>query len=99
VPSLEERVTALEARVEDLATETRHRTDLAVMASREALTAREAHQKNIELLHALRHTQMEHGQRLDTIDSRLDHVDGKLGKLTVGMHAIEGLLRRLINDP
>ena len=100
--SLEERVTKLEARVEQLAHDQQHGTDLAVTAAREALTAREAHQKNIELLNALRKTQSEHTQRLDSMDQRFDRIDdrlerieGSLGVLTVGMHSIESLLARL----
>ncbi|HEX6328800.1 MAG TPA: hypothetical protein VFZ72_19690, partial [Jiangellaceae bacterium] len=98
----------------------------AVTAAREALTAREAHQKNIELLNALRKTQAEHTHRLDRIDGRLDRIDGRqdtmdrrldriegrqdtmdgrldrievsLGVLTVGVHSIESLLNRLVDD-
>ncbi len=112
MPSLEDRVAALEARVEELSAETRHGTDLAVTAAREALTARDAHQKNIELLNALRRTQAEHSQTLaghshtlaghsQTLaehGQRLEAIDGKLGMLTVGVHTIESLLRRLVNE-
>ena len=124
--SLEERVTALESRVDQLSQDQRHSTDIAVTAAREALTAREAHQKNIELLNALRKTQAEHTQRLermderfdrmderfdrmderfdgiegrqDTMDGRLDRIEGSLGVLTVGVHSIESLLNRLVDD-
>jgi hypothetical protein len=105
VASLEERVTALESRVEQLAQDQRHSTDIAVTAAREALTAREAHQKNIELLNALRKTQAEHTHRLDridgrqdTMDGRLDRIEGSLGVLTVGVHSIESLLTRLVDE-
>jgi phage shock protein A len=119
VASLEERVTALEARVDQLARDQRHSTDISVTAAREALTAREAHQKNIELLNALRKTQAEHTQRLermderfdrvderfdriegrqDTMDGRLDRIEGSLGVLTVGVHSIESLLTRLVDE-
>jgi len=126
VPDLEGRVTALETRVDTLTTEVRHATDLGVTASREALTARAAHQQNIELLNALRMTQAEHGRTLaehsqtlaehtqtlaehtQTLaehgrtlaehTGRFDSIDGKLGQLTLGMHTIESLLRRLIED-
>ena len=125
VASLEERVTALESRVDQLSQDHRHSTDIAVTAAREALTAREA-QKNIELLNALRKTQAEHTQRLDrmdhrldriegrqgtmdhrldriegrqgTMDGRLDRIEGSLGVLTVGVHSIESLLNRLVDD-
>ena len=110
--SLEERVSALEARVDQLAQDQRHSTDTAVTAAREALTAREAHQKNIELLNALRKTQSEHTQKLDrmderfdridgrqdTMDGRLDRIEGSLGILTVGVHSIESLLTRLVDE-
>jgi uncharacterized coiled-coil protein SlyX len=105
VPDLEERVRALESRMNVLETETRHGTDIAVIAAREALTAREAHQKNIELLNALRVTQAEHSATLAEHTailaehtSRLDAIDGKLGMLTVGVHTIESLLRRLVDE-
>lgn len=98
-------MSALEARAEELATESQHATDIAVVAAREALTAREAHQKNIELLNALRKTQAEHTQLfsehseiLNRHDQRLDSMDGKLGQLTVGMHSIEMLLSRLVDE-
>ena len=117
--SLEERVTALESRVDQLSQDQRHSTDIAVTAAREALTAREAHQKNIELLNALRKTQAEHTHRLDridgrfdridgrldridgrqdTMDGRLDRIEGSLGVLTVGVHSIESLLTRLVDE-
>jgi len=105
VTDLEERVAALETRVDRLDLEVRSGTDLSITAAREALTAREAHQKNIELLNALRQTQAEqggtlaeHSNRLDSIEGRLGSIDGKLGQLTVGMHTIESLLRRLTDE-
>jgi chromosome segregation ATPase len=119
VASLEDRVTALESLVDQLAQDQRHSTDIAVTAAREALTAREAHQKNIELLNALRKTQAEHTHRLDridgrfdridgrldridgrqdTMDGRLDRIEGSLGVLTVGVHSIESLLSRLVDE-
>ena len=110
--TIEERVTVLEERVERLAFNGQHTHDVAVVAARDALTAREAHQRNIELLNALRKTQMEHTQtlaehgrvlaehtgRMNSIDGRMDSIDGKLGQLTLGMHTIESLLRRLVNE-
>lgn len=100
---LEDRVVALETRVDALTVEVRHATDLSVTATREAHTAREAHQRNIELLNALRATQAEHsrtlgehGRMLGEHGERLDAIDGKLGQLTLGMHTIESLLRELI---
>jgi hypothetical protein len=110
--SLEERVAALEARMGEIAARGDHAADLAVVAAREALTAREAHQRNVELLNALRKTQAEHGRRFDSIDrrmsvvedrlgtveDRLGTVDGKLGTVAAGMHRIESLLNRLVED-
>jgi hypothetical protein len=108
MPRLEERVTAVETRMDQLSMQNGHTTDLAVAAARDALTAREAHQKNIELLNALRQTQAEHTQtlaehtqRLDSIENKLGELDtikGKLGQLTVGMHTIETLLLRRLAD-
>jgi hypothetical protein len=101
MPTLEQRVTALETRMDHLTMQNGHTADLAVVAGRDALTAREAHQKNIELLNALRKTQSEHTQRLHSIESKLGElgtIKGKLGQLTVGMHTIETLLRRLADE-
>ena len=102
---LEDRVTALETRVEALTVEVRHATGLEVTATREAHTAREAHQRNLELLYALRATQAEHsrtlaehGRMLGEHGVRLDAIDGKLGQLTLGMHTIESLLREMIDQ-
>lgn len=111
MPDLEGRVTALETRVEVLRAEVQHSTDLGITATREALTAREAHQRNIELLNALRTTQAEHSRTLadhsrTLVDQsrtlaehtgRFDSIDEKLGRLTLGMHTIESLLRRLLD--
>jgi hypothetical protein len=108
MPWLEERVTAVETRMDQLSMQNGHTTDLAVAAARDALTAREAHQKNVELLNAVRKTQAEHTQtlaehtqRLDSIENKLGELDtikGKLGQLTVGMHTIETLLLRRLAD-
>lgn len=103
--TLEDRVAALETRVDELALETRHAFTVGVTASRDALTAREAHQHNIELLNALRETQAEHTQTLaehsrmhDEHRQRFDAIDGKLAQLAVGMHTVESLLRRALED-
>lgn len=105
MPDLEYRVTALETRVDQLTADVRHAKDVGVTASREALTATEAHQRNIELLNALRTTQAEHSRileehdrRFDAIDRRFDAIDGKLGQLALGMHSIESLLTRLVDE-
>ncbi|MBW3606397.1 MAG: hypothetical protein KY460_16125 [Actinobacteria bacterium] len=97
---LVERVAALETRVDELTIEVRHATDLGVTATREAHTARDAHQRNIELLNALRATQAEHSRTLAEHSrmhaehtDRFDAIDGKLGQLALGMHTIESLLR------
>ncbi|MGI8574954.1 MAG: hypothetical protein ACR2MA_06350 [Egibacteraceae bacterium] len=65
-------MTSLETRVDQLATQTAHATETGLTAAREALTAREAHQQNIELLNALRQTQLEQGQTLDEHTRTLD---------------------------
>lgn len=105
MPDLEGRVTALETRVDMLRAEVQHSTDLGITATREALTAREAHQRNIELLNALRTTQAEHSRTL--VDhsrtlaehtGRFDSIDEKLGRLALGMHTVESLLRRLLDE-
>jgi hypothetical protein len=105
MPSLDDRFTALEARVDGLTADSHHAIELAVSSAREALTARDAHQKNIELLNALRRNQGEqtqtladHGRKLDEHDVRLDSIDGKLGQITVGVHAIESMLTRLVDE-
>ena len=84
---------------------------MSASASRAAQSAVAAHQRNIDLLNALRETQAEHsrvlaehsrvlaehGRRLDGIDTNLDAVHGKLGQLALGMHTIEDLLRRALD--
>src|SRR5262245_27701143 len=139
MPSIAERVSALEERVEWLAEQSQHATDAAVVAIREALTVPDAQQRNVALLNALRKTQMEQGLTLDehsrtlaghtrllaqqgqilaehsrvlarhgqTLDEhsrtlaghgqRMDSIDAKLGMLTVGVHTIESMLRRLMD--
>jgi hypothetical protein len=103
MPDIEDRVAALETRVDDLTVEVRHATDVS-------RTASTAHQKNVALINAIRETQAEHSRilaehdrrfdtidrRFDTIDGRMNAIDGKLGQLTLGMHAIESLLRRMV---
>lgn len=93
--NLVDRVAALETRVDELEVDVRHATDVGVTAARDAHTARDAHQRNIELLNALRATQAEHSRTLAEHTARFDAIDGKLGQLTVGMHTIESLLRRM----
>lgn len=39
-----------------------------------------------------------HSAILGDHTSRLDSIDGKLGQMALGMHTIEGLLRRLVAD-
>lgn len=102
---LEDRVTALETRVDELAIEVSQTNDLSVTAARDALTGRQAHQRNIELLNALRKTQAEHSRvlaehsrTLGGHGERLESIDGKLGQLTLGMHTVESLLRRLVEE-
>lgn len=101
---LEPRVTNLETRVDELTVEVRRATDLGVEASRNAKTAQAAHQHNVRLLTALRRTQAEHTATLAEHTAtlaehtgRFDRIDASLARLTVGMHAIEGTLRRLID--
>lgn len=98
MPDLEQRVGDLETRVDQLAIDAAHATNLGATATREALTAREAHQRNIALLNALRETQAEHSRMHAEHSRRFDAIDGTLGQLTLGMHTIDGLLRRLIDE-
>lgn len=126
MPDLEGRVSVLETRVDVRAVDSQHAVDTATAAARNAVTAKDAHRKNIQLLSALRQTQIEHGQlldehsrkldehsrkldehgailrrheeRLDSIDGRLGDIDGRLGQITVGVHAIELMMRRLVDD-
>lgn len=109
---LTDRVGTLETRVDEVEVEVRHSTDLGVTATREARTAREAHQRNIGLLNALRETQADHSRifaehsrilaehsRMHTQHTaRFDAIDGTLGRLTLGMHTIESLLRGMIEE-
>lgn len=92
----EDRVGALETRVDELEVDVRHATDVGSEARRIALGAEAAHQRNIELLNALRVTQAEHRRMHTEHSRRFDTIDSKLGQLTVGMHAIESMLQTLI---
>lgn len=110
--SLERRVDALESRVDELAGETRQATAVSAAASQDAATALAAHRQNTRLLTALRETQAEHSRtlaehsrrfdavdaRFDAVDVRFDAIERTLGGLTVGMHTIESLLRRALDD-
>jgi hypothetical protein len=93
---LEERMTVLEARVEALEVKTERNADIGTSALREALEARLWHKHNVELLRAVRDTQTEHSETLAEHARRLDAIDGKLGRLTVGMHDIQLMLKHLI---
>ena len=63
-----------------------------------ARLASAAHRRNIELLNALLQTQAEHSRILAEHGGRLDAIDGKLGRLTLGMHTIESLLHRPVEE-
>ncbi|WP_166348321.1 hypothetical protein [Phytoactinopolyspora limicola] len=64
MPDLEDRVAALEERVDQIDVQGRDATTLAAIATRDALASRDAHLKNVELLGALRETQAEHSATL-----------------------------------
>lgn len=109
---LERRVDALEERVDDLYDDVPQVAAVGAATSRDAVQALEAHRHNTRLLNALRVTQAEHSRahdehrarfdvmdaRFDTVDARLDAVERTLGRVTVGMHTIESLLRRALDD-
>jgi hypothetical protein len=111
VATLEERVTVLEARVDVLAVKVERDHEIAWTSYREAQDARVWHRQNVELLRAVRETQIqqgetleehlqqlaEHGRLLAEHGRRLDGIDGKLGMLTVGMHDIQRMLKHLID--
>lgn len=108
----DDRMTTLETRVDRHDVAIADVTERSDVASREARMAMQAHLQNVALLNAMRATQAEHTKtlvrheaRLDTIDGRLGSledrmgsIEGTLGGLTVGMHAIEGLLQRLVDS-
>lgn len=102
----------VEERVDGLTVEVRQAADVSAAASRDAQVALAAHRRNTRLLNALRETQADHSRRFDVIharlegidarlegiDARLNRFDGTFGRLTVGMHTIESLLRRALDD-
>lgn len=111
MPILEERVTGLEIRVDEL-------TVRCGDAARDAASAKDAQRQNIQLLNALRTTQAEHTRILHLHSTKLDEHSRKLDehgrildqhtqilnehttilrKLTVGMHGIERMLKYLID--
>lgn len=98
MPELDDRVDVLETRVDA-------HDDEVGRAARQAMTATEAHRRNIELLNALRETQAEHTRRLGSIETRVGSIetrvgsiDGTLGQMALGMHAIESILARMAGN-
>lgn len=98
MPDLEGRITDVE-----------HRVDTVESGLDDVRTAR---RHDVEQLSALRQTQVEHSTILAEHSAilvehsamhaehtrRFDRIDSTLGELTVGMHAIERLLTRLVED-
>jgi hypothetical protein len=109
--TLDERVTVLETRVDELSV----RCD---DTAQDAASARDAHRHNTTLLNAVRTTQAEHSRtlaehgrtlaehsrtlaehdrRFDAIDATLAEHTTVLGKLMVGMHGIQLSLKHVID--
>ena len=91
MPETDERVDAPEIRADQ------HDAIIARL-ERSAEIAMTTQRQNFVLLNALRATQAGHDARLGTINARLDTIDGKMGMLAAGMHAIELLLGRMVDD-
>jgi ParB-like chromosome segregation protein Spo0J len=111
MPTVEDRMTGLETRMDELAVRCGD-------AAAEAANARDAHRQNIVLLNALRVTQAEHGRTLaehgktlaehgKTLGEHskilnehtkiLNQHTAILGKLTVGVHDIQLSIKHLID--
>jgi hypothetical protein len=105
MPSSEKRVDVLETRVDELKSLPREAVRVSATASRDAVPARQAEQRNMQLLNGLRETQAEHSrilvdqsQVLADRSQRFDSIDATLARLTVGVHTIESLLRRALDE-
>lgn len=108
--TLAERLAVLEARVDELTVRTERNGDIATSAYREAMDARLWPKHNVELLRALRETQMQHSEILDEHTQmltehgrllaehglRLSAIEGRLGTITVGVHDIQLMLKHLV---
>lgn len=99
---LERRVGAVERRGAHLDEEVRAARTLAAGADRDVSELRHQRHADLQLLRALRETQVEHGRRLDAVESqvRLGFAEMRRGFATmqVGMSQIVGLLERDAED-
>ncbi|UOX85415.1 hypothetical protein MUY14_26925 [Amycolatopsis sp. FBCC-B4732] len=91
---LEARVTALEEQGHQYRRDAAAARILAGAADRDVSDFKQTLNGHTQVLNALRETQVEHGQRLDTLEAK---VDSGFTKVNISMEQISGLLQRLID--
>ena len=110
---LARRLDHLEREVEHLRSDQAITRAMSAMTDRDLTDIHAKLDAHTKSLNALHQTQVEqgkvladhgrvladHGERLGRVEGRLERIEGSLGGLTVGMHTIEGLLRRLTDAP
>jgi chromosome segregation ATPase len=94
---LEARVTHLEHSVTDARRDAAAARVLAGAADRDVSEFRQELKAHTKTLNALRETQLEHGQRLDSLETKMDAMDRKMSDgfstVAVGMAEITALIR------
>ncbi|TDP97403.1 hypothetical protein [Labedaea rhizosphaerae] len=94
---LEARVEHLEHSVADVRSDAAAARVLAGAADRDVSEFRQELKAHTKTLNALRETQVEHGQRLDSLEAKVDSLDRKMSDgfstVNMGMAQIVALLR------
>ncbi|WP_103337480.1 hypothetical protein [Amycolatopsis sp. CA-126428] len=98
---LEARVTALEEQVQHTRQDAAAARVLAGTADRDVSDFKQTLNGHTRVLNAVRETQIEHGQRLDRLESRFDQLDAKVDsgftKVNIGMEQMSRLLQQVID--
>lgn len=93
--AVEQEVARLRAKVADVASDAAAARVLAGGADRDVSELGDTIRAQTQVLHALRETQLEQGQRLTSLESRVTQGFATLGE---GMTQIHGLLSRIAPD-
>ncbi|WP_290049908.1 hypothetical protein [Amycolatopsis solani] len=91
---LEARVTVLEEQVRSTRQDAAAARVLAGAADRDVSDFKQTLNGHTKVQNAVRETQMEHGQRLDAIESK---IDSGFTKINVGMEQMSRLLQQVID--
>ena len=98
---LEARVIALEEKVQHVREDAAAARVLAGAADRDVAEFKQTLKAHTTVLNALRETQVEHGQRLDNIESKVEVLDAKVDsgftKVNIAVGQIATLLQRVID--